>query len=47
MATRLSEAGMSAEQVADHLGHANPSLTLDVYFGRKVTLGEAATILDR
>lgn len=47
VATRLEEAGMTARQVADHLGHANPSMTSDVYFGRQVTLAEAARILDR
>ncbi|WP_324276733.1 tyrosine-type recombinase/integrase [Blastococcus brunescens] len=34
VATRLDEAGLSPRQVADQLGHANPSMTLDVYFGR-------------
>jgi integrase len=31
VATRLDEAGMSARQIADQLGHARPSMTLDVY----------------
>jgi integrase len=46
-ATRLDEAGLSPRQVADQLGHANPSMTLDVYFGRHVVSAEAARALDR
>jgi integrase len=34
VATRLDEAGLSARQIADHLGHSRPSLTQDVYLGR-------------
>ncbi|TFV91217.1 tyrosine-type recombinase/integrase [Blastococcus sp. CT_GayMR16] len=47
VATRLDEAGLSPRQVADQLGHANPSMTLDVYFGRQVVSAEAARVLDR
>ncbi|MFC7571568.1 hypothetical protein ACFQX8_03350 [Klenkia terrae] len=47
MATRLEEAGFTPRQVADQLGHANPSMTLDVYFGRHVVSAEAATVLGR
>ncbi|HEV7204791.1 MAG TPA: tyrosine-type recombinase/integrase [Jatrophihabitans sp.] len=47
VATRLDEAGLSPRQVADQLGHANPSMTLDVYFGRQVVSAEAAKALDR
>lgn len=36
VATRLDEAGLSARQIADHLGHAAPSMTQDVYMGRRV-----------
>ena len=36
VATRLDDAGLSARQIADQLGHARPSLTQDVYLGRKV-----------
>jgi integrase len=46
VATRLDEAGLSARQVADQLGHANPSMTLDVYFGRQVVSAEVARVLD-
>jgi integrase len=34
VATLLDDAGLTARQVADILGHANPSMTQDVYFGR-------------
>lgn len=47
VATRLDEAGLTARQVADQLGHANPSMTLDVYFGRQVVSAEAARVLNR
>jgi integrase len=47
VATRLDEAGISARQVADQLGHRNPSMTTDVYMGRKTTVAAAATILGR
>jgi integrase len=45
-ATRLDAAGLTPRQVADQLGHANPSMTLDVYFGRQVVSAEAAMVLD-
>ena len=47
VATRLDEAGFTPRQVADQLGHANPSMTLDVYFGRQVVSADAARVLDR
>lgn len=47
VATRLDEAGFTARQVADQLGHANPSMTLDVYFGRQVVSSTAAQVLNR
>lgn len=47
VATRLDQAGFTPRQVADQLGHANPSMTLDVYFGRQVVSAEAANVLDR
>ncbi len=34
VATRLDGAGLSARQIADHPGHARPSLTQDVTMGR-------------
>jgi integrase len=47
VATRLDEAGLSARQIADHLGHETPSTTQDVYMGRGVAVAEAATILGK
>jgi integrase len=47
VATRLDDAGLSARQIADHLGHSKPSMTQDVYMGRGVASAEAAKILDR
>jgi integrase len=46
VATRLDDAGLSARQIADQLGHARPSLTQDVYMGRKVASTDAARILE-
>ena len=45
VATRLDEAGLSARQIADHLGHARPSVTQDVYMGRNVASTQAAEVL--
>lgn len=45
VATALDEAGLSARQIADQLGHARPSLTQDVYMGRKVATRAAAELL--
>jgi integrase len=42
VATRLADAGLSARQIADHLGHSRPSLTQDVYLGR-VTVNPLTT----
>lgn len=47
VATRLEEAGWTARQVADQLGHSQPSMTQDVYFGRGVVNRQAAAVLDR
>ena len=46
VATVLDERGMAARQIAGQLGHARPSMTQDVYMGRKVT-NVAADHLDR
>lgn len=45
-ATRLDDAGFSARQIADHLGHAQPSMTQDVYLGRRAANPEVAATLD-
>jgi integrase len=47
VATRLDEAGLSAREIADHLGHAKPSMTQDVYMGRGVASAAAAQALIR
>lgn len=47
VATRLDEAGWTARQIADQLGHAQPSMTMDVYMGRQVTNADAARALAR
>jgi len=47
VATRLDEAGLSARQIADHLGHNRPSLTQDVYMGRGLPSPAAAAALQR
>lgn len=47
VATRMEEAGCTARQVADQLGHSKISMTQDVYFGRSVVVAAAAQILDR
>jgi integrase len=47
VATRLDEAQMTPRQIADVLGHSHPSMTQDVYMGRKVVSAETATILAR
>jgi integrase len=45
-ATILDEAGLSARAVADQLGHSRPSMTQDVYMGRKVASRAAAGALE-
>lgn len=45
-ATILDEAGLSARAVADQLGHAKPSMTQDVYMGRKIVNPHAAAALE-
>jgi integrase len=47
VATRLDQAGQTPRQAADQLGHTKPSMTLDRYFGRKISNPEAARLLDR
>jgi integrase len=45
-ATILDEAGLSPRIVADQLGHARPSMTQDVYLGRRLTDPRAAAALE-
>lgn len=47
VATRLDAAGFSARQAADQLGHAQVSMTTDVYYGRKMATPAIAEALDR
>jgi integrase len=46
-ATILDDAGLSARSIADQLGHARPSITQDVYMGRKVVNPANADALQR
>ena len=45
-ATWMEQAGLSARDVADQLGHARVSMTQDVYFGRRILSEGAADALD-
>jgi integrase len=45
-ATILDSAGQSARQIADQLGHARPSMTQDVYMGRRTKNPGAAEALE-
>ena len=46
-ATMLDEAGLSARVIADQLGHARPSMTQDVYMGRKAVDARVAEALEQ
>ena len=39
-------AGLSARVIADQLGHARPSMTQDVYMGRKAVDARVAAALE-
>lgn len=45
VATLLDDQGLTARAIADQLGHARPSMTQDVYMGRRI-VGEARSPLD-
>jgi integrase len=45
-ATILDEAGLTARVIADQLGHSKPSMTQDVYLGRKVVNPATAAALE-
>ena len=45
--TRLLKAGLDAGEVANHVGHRDPSMTLNVYRGRGVVSERAAALLAR
>jgi len=42
----LDEAGLSSRVIADQLGHARPSMTQDVYMGRKAVDARVAEALE-
>jgi integrase len=46
VATLMDQAGLTARQAADQLGHSKVSMTQDNYFGRKVTRTGAADVLE-
>ena len=46
VATLMDHAGLFCHPAADQLGHANTSMTTDVYFGRKVAATGAADVLE-
>jgi integrase len=45
-ATMLDEAALSARLVADQFGHSRPSMTQDLYVGRRAVDSQAALALD-
>jgi integrase len=45
VATLLDEAGVSGREAANQLGHARPSMTLDVYMSRRTVTEQAAHVL--
>jgi len=46
-ATVLDDAGLSARAIADQLGHAQPSITQNLYMGRKIASTDAAGVLEQ
>jgi integrase len=46
VATLLDEAGLTAREIADQLGHSKVSTTQDVYMARRVTSRKAADALE-
>lgn len=46
LATLIDEAGLSARVGADHLGHAKPSMTQDVYMSRGKVHAKVADLMD-
>lgn len=46
VATILDDAGLSAREIADQLGHSKVSTTQDVYMGRRMPSTRAAAALD-
>jgi integrase len=46
VASVLDSNGLSAREIADQLGHARPSITLDRYMGRKAVSPRGANALE-
>ena len=46
VATALDQAGLSARDIAEYLGHADPSLTMGVYMSKMVGGSRASSALD-
>jgi integrase len=46
VATLMDHSGLSARAAADQLGHSHPSLTQDVYYGRRIASTGAADVLE-
>ncbi|TCN41020.1 site-specific recombinase XerD [Kribbella orskensis] len=46
LATILDDAGQSARQIADHLGHSRVSMTQDGYLGRKIRNPQVVEAMD-
>lgn len=46
VATALDQAGLSAREIAEYLGRANPSLTMNTDISKTVGGGKAADALD-
>ncbi len=46
-ATCLDEDGVSGRQVANQLGHAKPSMTMDHYMSRRAVTERAALVCER
>ena len=44
-AERADELGKTPRQIAGQIGHEHPSMTLDVYMGRRVVMADAAEAL--
>jgi integrase-like protein len=46
VATLMDQSGLTARAAADQLGHSHPSLTQDVYYGRRIANTGAADVLE-
>jgi integrase len=46
VATLIDQSGLSARAATDQLGHSHPSLTQDIYYGRRIASTGAAEALE-